>query len=85
MSHQGRSPGESLSFDVPAASKVATISDERLEVRGTVLSKACKCTGTSSTGHVEKSKNANGRVSISYDSKLCCDICGTPWISDAID
>ena len=82
MPQHGRITNDPLSFDVPAASRVASITDVRLEVRGTVLRKACKCTGTSSTGYIEKSKNASGRVSISYDSTLCCDLCGTPWISD---
>ena len=82
MPHQGSTTNELPTFDVRAVSKIASESEDRLEVRGTVLRKACKCRGTSSSSHVEKSKNANGGVSISYDPRLRCDICGTAWVDE---
>lgn len=83
MPRQERTNGEMPSFDVRAVSKVASESEDRLEVRGALLRKACKCSGTSSTGHLEKNRNPNGGLSLSYDPNLRCDICGTPWIGDA--
>lgn len=82
MPHQGRNTSEWPSFDVRAVSKVASETEERLEVRGTVLLKACKCAGTSSSGRVEKTKNAKGGVSLSFDPKLRCDICATAWVEE---
>ena len=83
MPRQGKTTGEWPAFDLRAVGTLATVSEERLEWRGTMLRKACKCAGTSSTGHVEKSKNASGGVSLSFDPRLRCDICGTAWVSDA--
>lgn len=82
MPQHGKTTSEWPSFDVRAVSKVASETEERLEVRGTVLRKACKCLGTSSSGHVEKSRNAKGGVSISYDPRLRCDICETAWVDE---